>query len=147
MNNTLVIKSSVIRLTINEGPDFIEFDPDDTLFMEGFYNLIEEFTRKQEQYQTVLDVKQDQTNEVGLPLHARESIQALKEICEFTHVQVDLMLGAGSSKKLFGERLSFSPIQQFFEGITPYIRSARSKKLDKYMPPKTRKRRSNKPAN
>jgi hypothetical protein len=133
--HNLVIDSSLVRLTINGGPDFIEFDPNDTLFLEGFYNLIEQFTLKQEKYRQLLDVSPESTNEAGLPINARESILALKEICDFTYVQIDLMLGEGSSKKLFGDRKSFSPIQQFFEGITPYVRQARSKKLASYLPP------------
>lgn len=146
ITNDLVIKSSVIKLTINGGPDFIEFDPDDVLFMEGFYNLIEQFTRKQSEYKNLLDVSPDATDDIGLPLHAKDSIQAIKEICDFTYAQIDLMLGTGSSKKLFGERKSFAPIQQFFEGITPYIRKARGKKLEKYMPPpKSKKARKRHP--
>lgn len=139
-SNNLVIKSSVVKLTINGGPDFIEFDPNDVLFMDGFYNLIEQFSLKQAEYSNLLNISPDAVNEAGLPLNAKESIQAIKEICQFTHAQIDAMMGAGSSLKLFGSRLSFSPIQQFFEGILPYIKKTRSERMEKYLPPSPRKR-------
>lgn len=142
----LIIDSTLIRLLINEGPDFIEFDPNDILFIEGFYALIQEFNTKQIQYEQRMKEFGEKTDGAGIPLSIGENIKTTKEVCVFARQKIDEMLGPGTSLKLFGERLAFHPIQQFFEGITPYIRKVRGQKLEKFMPPKpSRKRRHKSP--
>lgn len=143
---TLKIDLHTIRLRINQSDDYIEFNANDILFIEGFYQLIEQFQLKHIQYQAILD-KTDVTltSASGMPVSAAETIAAMKDLCQYAHKQINVIFGDGSSKKLFNDVLAFEPIEQFFEGITPYIREQRSKRLMEFLPPKksrARKKRS-----
>lgn len=138
----LKIEKNTIRLRINEGPDVLEFDPDDILFIEGFYLMIEQFQQKQVQYQEVL--AKLESDPKTLPATTGETIAAMKEICQFAHEQINQIFGEGTSKKLFGDTLAFAPIEQFFVGVTPHIQKKRAKHLEKFMPPKSKPRRRKK---
>lgn len=144
---SLKIELNKIKLLINDGPDFIEFCVDDILFIDGFYNLIEQFQLKSVEYQKILDGIDDTlTTPSGLPLSAPQTIAAMKEVCLFAHAKIDEIFGNGTSKKLFSDSLAFSPIEQFFTGILPYIKAHRSQKLNEFLPPSaTRKPRKRKP--
>lgn len=145
--SSLQIDLNTIKLLINQGPDYIEFNADDILFIEGFYNLIEQFQLKQIQYQNMMDkIDPEQTTPGGLPLSAGETIAAMKDICLFARAKIDEIFGMGSSQKLFGNSLAFAPIEQFFTGISPYIKARRSAHLQEFLPPKAvRKPRKRKP--
>lgn len=136
----LKIKTNTVRLLINEGPDVLEFDPDDILFIEGFYLMIAEFQRKQVEYQGMLEKLEKDPASDTTP----QALAAMKEVCQFAHAQIDVIFGPGTSHKLFGRTLAFSPIEQFFTGITPYIQEKRAKHLESFMPPKARKPRRRK---
>jgi hypothetical protein len=140
--DSLTIKLNTIKLLINKGPDYIEFDADDIMFIEGFYSLIEQFQLKQIQYQQKMDgLDFDATTPGGLPLSAGETIAAMKDVCLFAHAKIDEIFGKGTSQKLFGSSLAFGPIEQFFVGITPYIKAKRSQRLQAFLPPKHKPRR------
>lgn len=137
----LQIDHHVIRLQINQGPDHIEFDADDILFIEGFYHMIETFQQKQVQYQAVLDTMATSAD----PASTIETIKAMKDICLYAHAQIDKIFGEGSSKKLFGNALAFEPIEQFFTGILPYIKQQRARRLKAFLPPNPKTTRPKKP--
>lgn len=133
---SLKIDLNNIKLLINDGPDFIEFNPDDILFIEGFYSLIEQFQLKQVQYQELLDkVDPTLTTPAGLPLSAADTIAAMKDICTFARNKMDEIFGKGTSQKLFGNLLAFAPIEQFFTGILPYVKQRRATRLKEFLPP------------
>lgn len=109
--------TKVIRLTINDDESkVIEFDPTDINFVDGFYELID----------MVQDVK------VPEGLDTRGQIKFMKQFMQKLNVQIDEIFGEGTCQKAFGRSLSFEQYQQFFEGITPHIKSVREENVSKY---------------
>ena len=136
----LQIDLNTIRLRINNTQDVIEFNANDILFIEGFYNMIALFQQKQVEYQKRLD-EISTSNENG---NTGETIQAMKEICLFARDQIDEIFGKSSSQKLFGNVLAFEPIEQFFTGIAPHIKKVRAKHIKEFLPPQPRRRKRKK---
>ena len=118
------------------------FNPSDTIFAEKFYRLLGEFQTKLQEYQSrskQLDANQSE-DENGLPENMSDRLGLVKEACQFIHAKIDDLFGIGVSAMLFGEALSLDAVQQFFEGITPFIRSARVEKIQKYTHKKPNKK-------
>lgn len=131
----LKIDAGNIRLAINDDPDrIIEFDPNDVLFVEKFYRLIKEFDDKRRGYLTRAEKLEanDEKDETGLLKNAGDRLDLLKEVCKFMREQIDEVFGEGTSQAAFGDAYNIEMIQQFFEGITPYIEKARAEKIKKY---------------
>ncbi len=133
--DNLKINTGLKRILINDGPDYIEFDPEDVLFIEKFYQLIHEFELKKDEF-TIKAANLDSNKELdanGLPSNIGEGLSFLKEICQYLRDRIDYVFGAGTSQKVFGDSLSLSSLGQFFEGVTPFIQLKRAEKLQKYM--------------
>lgn len=137
MNNDLQINSGIIHLTINGGPTFIEFNPNDILFAEHFYLLMQEFDEKQKEYQERLKkISEDKSVDAnGVPSNLNDGLKVVHESCNFIRSKIDVLFGDGTSQKLFGDALVLEQFEQFFNGILPYIQNARNEKLERYAPP------------
>lgn len=130
------IDLGVKRVQINDGPEYLEFNPQDVRFAERFYGLIQDFEEKQAEYQTRIDALDGQElDERGLPKNTGEQLALLHEACEFLGEKIDELFGSGSSQKLFQGALNMDAYTQFFEAITPFVQTARSEKMAKYIPP------------
>lgn len=132
--DSLRIDTGVRRIQINDGPEYIEFNPEDVTFAEKFYQLIKDFEIKKVDYQArsnAIDANQE-VDANGLPVTLDTSLALLRESCEFFRDRIDNLFGAGTSQKVFGNALALSMFGQFFSGITPFIQSAREAKLLKY---------------
>jgi hypothetical protein len=116
------IDTGVKRVTINDGPEYLEFNPSDIIFAEKFYRLINEFENKKVEYLARAEEIDKNTE--------KDSNGIAKNIEE----RIDSLFGEGSSKKLFGEALSLNMFEQFFTGITPFIQTVRANKIGKYIP-------------
>jgi len=123
------------RISINEDPErVISFNPKDTLFVEKFYQLITDFDVKSKEFSTRAD-EISITTELdgnGIPANMNESFDLLKDICNYLREQVDFVFGKDTSQKVFGDALDLDVFQQFFEGIMPFIQSARTEKVARY---------------
>ncbi|WP_352400146.1 hypothetical protein [Anaerotignum sp.] len=130
------INTGTIRLEVDcDGvKDEISFNPNDVVFMENIYRLMGELQKKKEEYAEVerkLSSNQD-TDENGIPVNMKERLSLILDICSYIKGQIDGIFGAGTSKKLFGNANTLDMFEQFFNGITPYIQSARESKLAQY---------------
>ena len=130
------INTGTIRLEVDcDGvKDEISFNPNDVVFMENIYRLMGELQNKKEEYAGVerkLNSNQD-TDENGIPVNMKERLSLVLDICSYIKGQIDEIFGAGTSKKLFGNANTLDMFEQFFNGITPYIQSARESKLAQY---------------
>lgn len=139
------IDTGVKRLQINDGPEFIEFNPSDITFAERFYALLRAFEEREAEYTERAKAIDADTgvDAHGIPNNVAAGLQMLRDVCEFMREQIDGLFGAGTSQKVFGDVMSLNMFQQFFDGITPYIRAARQKKVEQYVrtpPPQTHKR-------
>ena len=124
-----------IRVMVNDDPEnIIEFDPEDAIFIEKFYSLIQEFEEKETEYlQRSKKLEENTTlDQNGLPANLGESIGLLREVCEYFREKVDYLFGKGTSQKAFGDALSLDMFEQFFNGIVPFIQEARREKISKY---------------
>jgi hypothetical protein len=130
------IDTGVKRVTINDGPEYLEFNPSDIIFAEKFYRLINEFENKKVEYLARAEEidKNTEKDSNGIAKNIPEGLALMHEICNFTEERIDSLFGEGSSKKLFGEALSLNMFEQFFTGITPFIQTVRANKIGKYIP-------------
>lgn len=128
--------SGVKRLSINDDPNrVIEFNPSDVLFAERFYKVYRDFEAKQTEFlekSKQLDEKSKILTPEGLPSNLEEGVEFLREVCTFMREKIDLLFGEGTSQIAFGDALSLEMIGQFFDGISPYVWSAREAKLEKH---------------
>lgn len=125
----------------------IVFTPTDALFAEKFYHLLGEFDTKLDEYRKrsdAIDASQ-KLDGYGLPINADERINLLKEACTYIRGKIDYVFGEGTSQAAFGDALSMDVFEQFFSGITPYIRQARTQLVAKYaVTPKPARKRAKK---
>ncbi len=125
--DVLRINSGAKRIQINDGPEYIEFNPADVGFAERFYKVYREFEMKQAEYAArAAEIDANESADDG------EKIAFLAEVCRYMRDRIDYVFGAGVSQKAFGDALSLDMIGQFFDGMTPFVQTARSEKMAKY---------------
>ena len=133
-----------VQLAINDDPErVISFVPEDVLFAERFYSLLDALREKEAEYQervTALSANKA-VDKYGVPENAPAGIALLREVCDFMRNEIDSVFGEGTSEKTFGEVRSLDMIEQFFKGVTPYIKSARQERTREYTDPVIEKRR------
>lgn len=140
-------KIPVVRDGVSVGE--ITFNPQDVVFAEKFYRLINEFQMQFAQYQArARELEQDQTtDENGIPVHLDQQIALTKEACQFAYEQIDTLFGAGISAMVFGESFVPDTIIQFFNGIAPFVQKVRAEKVAKYVPVRANGKKHRKRAN
>jgi hypothetical protein len=137
------VDTGIKRVQINDGPDFIEFNPSDVTFAERFYQVMQEFEVKKEEY-LIRANEVDANKKIGpdgITTNLPEEIAIIRDICEFMRSEIDVLFGTGTSQKVFGSALAVGMFEQFFNGILPFIKVARSNKTAKYMPKTPNKKR------
>jgi len=143
----ITIETGVKRIMINDDPNnVLEFSPEDITFAEHFYQLIQDFQVKQAEYQKraeAIDANKE-LDASGIPANVPAGLAMMHEICDFMREQIDLLFGAGTSQKVFGDALSLTMYEQFFQQVTPFIQRSRSEKLAQYAPPPAAKKRHKK---
>ncbi len=133
--DNLRIDSGLKRIMINDDPNrFIEFNPNDVLFAEKFYALIKVFEEQEVKFQERIEQiqKNEEKDAYGIPVNTQETLDFVVEVCNFLREQIDKVFGAGTSQTVFGETQSLEMFEQFFTGITPFIKSSRTEKVTKY---------------
>lgn len=126
--DTLQIASSRINLSVNGDENrLISFDPEDIVFVTGFYQLAGAFAQKEEEYRTKVECL-----DPGDPKSAQKAADLAVELLHWLREEIDRLFGAGTSLAAFGEGGSPLMLRQFFEGVTPYIRSVREQKVSRY---------------
>lgn len=141
--DSIRIDSGIKRISINDDPErVIEFNPTDVSFVERFYELIRTLEEKQAEYLVRAEAidMQGEFDEYGLPANVGEKLAFVREVCEFMYQQIDTLFGPGTSQKVFDGVLNLDGIGQFFEGITPFIQSARTERVAKYVSTGKKKR-------
>lgn len=135
--DTIRIDAGVKRILINDGPNFLEFNPTDVIFVEKFYRVMGEFEKRLAEYEkqgSQLDAAE--IGEDGVPTNVKERIDFMHDICKFAFGQIDYLFGTGTSDHLFNGMESLDMIEQFFRGLTPIVQQARQQKVAKYRPSK-----------
>ena len=133
--DNLRIDSGLKRIMINDDPNrFIEFNHNDVLFAEKFYALIKVFEEQEVKFQERIEQiqKNEEKDAYGIPVNTQETLDFVVEVCNFLREQIDKVFGAGTSQTVFGETQSLEMFEQFFTGITPFIKSSRTEKVTKY---------------
>lgn len=133
--DSIKITTGEKRIAINDDPGrVIVFNPTDVLFAEKFYSLIGEFQTRLTEYEKRSE-EIDQVQDVdgnGLPANLDQRLALMREACEYMRERIDYLFGAGTSHKAFGDTLELDVFQQFFEGITPFVKEARTEKIAQY---------------
>ena len=133
--NTLNIDDQGIIIRINGDPDReIQFDPNDVVFIEAFYELVMHFQAAHAEYTKVLteaDLDTDKDGD-GIPDNMTTVMAVMRKSCVDLREQIDIVFGDGTAQKALGSSLSLDTIIQFFDGIQPFIEKERNKKVEAY---------------
>lgn len=124
-----------IRLAINNDENrIIEFDPEDSMFINRYYEMMANFEIKQKEFiQKAAEIdKIEGKNSFGIKLSDIEGNKLMIELCQYMRGEIDRVFGAGTSEKAFGTVMRTSMITQFLSGIAEYVNEARNSKLSKY---------------
>lgn len=135
MPQSIQIQSAEVRVLVNDDPNrVITFNPEDISFIDAFYDLIGEFDKKIEAFKQreLLFRKNKTVDKYGIPASTKEEIQLTKDLCCYLREKIDALFGAGTADAAFGNANIPDMFVQFFDGITPFIRTAREKKVQKY---------------
>ena len=131
------INTGMIRLQVEcDGrTEEITFNPDDVGFINKFCDLMKTMEEKQVEYDARIAEleKEESFDTYGIPHNMKERLALMLEICLFMREQVDMVFGAGTSQKIFGDANTLEMFTQFFEGIAPYIQKNREEKMAKYI--------------
>jgi hypothetical protein len=138
----LQLTTGEIRLPIvrdGQASGEIVFNPNNLLFANQFYALLEETeTGLKDLRERMKDLQN--TDADGRPLQWRELAQIQIEYCDGLRGQIDEVFGAGTSQNAFGETRSLDVFMQFMNGLLPYFQTARVAKVTQYTSAATAKR-------
>ena len=138
MSDTLHISTGEKRIAIERDgkpAGEIVFNPSDVVFAEKFYRLIGEFETKSDEFSRRAEEVKDDTG---------AQLALLSETCTYFKEKINYLFGETASKVAFGDANTLDMFSQFFEGMTPFIRGARTQKIAQYMPPAKAKQRKRK---
>ena len=124
------INTGAVRIEIDRDgiKDEISFNPNDVGLVNRYYKLIEFIDRKQKEY-----IEKAKMIDNSASDKVKDGLLLLESICIDIKEQIDIVFGAGTSHKVFGDALTLDMFSQFFIGITPYIQGAREDKVKKYI--------------
>jgi hypothetical protein len=132
--DVLRIDTGVKKIQINDGPDFIEFNPTEVNWGRRYEKMREEVKMRMDDMSARITVIEQSENP------AIEEISELRdEVCLFIREKIDILFGSGTSQKVFGDSMSEYAIASFLEGITPFIQAGRETLVTKYMPKEHKK--------
>lgn len=138
MAESIKVDAGEVRILINDDPNrVVSFNPLDILFAEKFYRLIEVFDEKHEEYQKrIAELEAEEgTDKFGLPENMPQTFELMKEMCDFVHEEIDKLFGEGTSDIVFQGARNFDMIEQFLDGLIPYIEKARADRVSRYIKP------------
>jgi hypothetical protein len=122
------------KIQINDGPDFIEFNPTEVNWGRRYEKMRVEVKLRMDDLSAKIAVLEKNDDP------AIEEISKLRdEVCLFIREKIDILFGAGTSQKVFGDSMSEYAIASFLEGITPFIQAGRETLVSKYMPKERKK--------
>lgn len=109
--------------------------PGDVVFAEKYYRLVSDFGTTFAEYEKrANELELDSTpNGNGLPANTGERLQLAREACVYVREKIDEVFGAGTSQMVFGDTMKVEIFAQFFEGINPFLKAARTEKLKPYL--------------
>ena len=125
-----------VRLTINDDPErVISFNPNDAGFVERFFSMLDKVEAEEARVNSVLEgyANDGTVDNYGIPLPLRKAAALTADLCRFMRGQIDEAFGEGTSQTAFGDVNVPEMFSEFFLGVTPYIREARSAALSKYL--------------
>lgn len=136
MAQSIRIDTGEVRLLINDDENrVIAFNPNDISFLEAFFELLEDFEKKEKEFRNeerVLNANKD-VDKHGFPKNIKGKIALTRKICRYMREKVDSVFGEGTSDTAFGKANTMDMFSQFFDGVTPFIKSARDDKTGKYL--------------
>lgn len=132
--DVLRIDTGVKKIQINDGPEFIEFNPTEVNWGRRYEKMrMDVKLRMDDLSAKIAEIEKSKDPNV-------EEISKLRdEVCLFIREKIDILFGSGTSQKVFGDSMSEYAIASFLEGITPFIQAGRETLVTKYMPKEHKK--------
>lgn len=137
-SETIRVDAGLKRILINgDESKVLEFNPLDILFAERFYALLDKFEKKRKEFEPQLDKLEEEIveDEHGLPKNLPDSFALMKEMVHWLHEEIDILFKPGTAKMVFDDHVDFDMVQQFFDGLLPFIETARAEKIEQYTKP------------
>lgn len=132
--DVLRIDTGAKKIQINDGPEFIEFNPTEVNWGRRYEKMrMDVKLRMDDLSAKIAEIEKSDDPNV-------EEISKLRdEVCLFIREKIDVLFGSGTSQKVFGDSMSEYAIASFLEGITPFIQAGRETLVSKYMPKEHKK--------
>ena len=106
-----------------ESRGVFRFNPNDVAVAKKVFELQDTINAKFAEYEKLYAEAGDDS---------QRSIELLTETVDYFRGVIDEIFGAGSSQLLFGDARTFSMLEDFFAGITPYYTKASENRVQKY---------------
>jgi hypothetical protein len=129
------IDTGVKKIQINDGPEYIEFNPSDINFVDKYYRIYGELSQQPIDKERLNKIDANTAvDENGTPLNIPDKLEIYREVNNIIRTKIDDLFGKGTSQKVFGDMVSVNMeiYKQFFEGITSFVAPARTQKVAKY---------------
>jgi hypothetical protein len=140
-NDVLNISTGTQQLEIRRDGvltgECIDLNPTDTGWMERFYQLLKDLHESKDAINKRYDElsKIEGNDAMGIPNVMGPGLEYSREVIQDLRNKIDKVFGESTSQKVFGGTMKFEVIEQFFNGILPYIEAARKPMVEKYGPP------------
>jgi hypothetical protein len=121
----------------------IDLNPTDTGWMERFYQLLKDLHESMDTINKRYDelTRIEGKDDLGIPNSLGPGLEYSREVIQALRDKIDKVFGENTSQKVFGNTMKIEVIEQFFNGILPYIEEVRKPMVEKYAPPVIKKNR------
>ena len=125
--DTIRVSSQALRIAINDDPErVLTFNPNDAGFAQRFYSLVDRLENERKKFHSQLTDAADPVA-MGRQVNAKEL-----EVLHLLRDELDAVFGAGTSQMVFGDTLDLDMVCQLLEGLTPFVRKARTERMAQY---------------
>lgn len=138
----LNIDDGSITLCINQDQGrLLKFNPRDLNFAKRFYSFMDDFSEKETELHTKakrIDSKMEY-DENGVPVNIGDIFELMTELDTYFREKLDFVFGEGTSNTVFGtvnlvsrDSKGNTILNNFIEGVAPFIESARKTEVTKH---------------
>jgi len=131
----LDIDTGSLTLCVNRDQNkLITFSPKDVNFAQRFYELTDDFAKKQQGFMEKAEKLDSEMefNEDGTPKNLDSIFELTKELDDYFKERLDYVFGKGTSETCFGDVNVMSVdnkgkriLENFLKGIAPHIKASR----------------------
>lgn len=132
--DTIRVSSQALRIAINDDPErVLTFNPNDAGFAQRFYSLVDRLENERKKLNEWAQEFHSQLTDAADPVAMGRQVNAKElEVLHLLRDELDAVFGAGTSQMVFGDTLDLDMVCQLLEGLTPFVRKARTERMAQY---------------